>query len=355
MPHNKRILCALLALTMMLSGCGGGGSGGGSSGGGGSSKPSGGAPASSSGATQEQQDAAQEAVDALQKGETAEAPAKPYEAPPMATSSYHSDAAEGDGGVYVDFSAVSSGYIGVSGTSDSGLVCLVYWNDNTDYYYYDMPNDGTPVIVPLQNGNGKYAVRIMQNVEGKGYLELYSTSTEVTLEDEFQPFLRPNINIDYNEGSACVKKGAELASKAGDALGVVSQVFDYVRNNVTYDIDKAKAMQAQSDPSRYVPNPDATLASGKGICSDYATLVAAMLRSQGIPTKMVYGHVKAPDGSEVPYHAWNMFWTDETGWITVEYAVNTKNWNRLDLTFSAQGAPDNYVNDEGNYIGTEYF
>ena len=83
----------------------------------------------------------------------------------------------------------------------------------------------------------------------------------------------------------------------------------------------------------------------KGICFDYASLAAAMLRSQGIPTKLVFGYV-APDDL---YHAWNMFYTEEKGWVTVKFEVSANRWNRMDLTFSANGADGNFVGDGSNY------
>ena len=76
-----------------------------------------------------------------------------------------------------------------------------------------------------------------------------------------------------------------------------------------------------------------------------------MLRSQGIPTKMVFGDVSPDD----IYHAWNMFYTEETGWVTVKYEVKAGSWNRLDLTFSANGADSSFIGDGGNYLDELYY
>ena len=80
-------------------------------------------------------------------------------------------------------------------------------------------------------------------------------------------------------------------------------------------------------------------------CFDYASLAAALLRSQGIPCKVVFGYV-APDDL---YHAWNMFYTKETGWVTVGFEVDKKNWTRMDLTFSANGADSEFIGDGSHY------
>ncbi len=262
----------------------------------------------------------------------------PYEAPAFLDAEFHEDLAEGDGNVLLDLSAVSEGYVAVSASSDARLKFQVLTDEDT--YNYDLPSDGTPAVFPLTCGDGEYRFRIMENIEDSKYAELYSASCEVTMEGEFQPFLRPSAYVPYSESSDCVKKAAELAAEVPDALGVVGAVFDYVCANVTYDTEKAANVQ-----SGYVPDPDETLDSGRGICFDYAALAAAMLRSQGIPAKMIFGYVSPDD----LYHAWNMFYTEESGWVTVSYEVGGDSWNRLDLTFSANGADGTFIGDGGNY------
>ena len=76
-----------------------------------------------------------------------------------------------------------------------------------------------------------------------------------------------------------------------------------------------------------------------------------MLRSQGIPTKMIFGYVSPND----LYHAWNMFYTEETGWVTVSYEVKGNTGNRLDLTLSANGANDKFIGDGGNYADLYFY
>ena len=83
----------------------------------------------------------------------------------------------------------------------------------------------------------------------------------------------------------------------------------------------------------YIPDPDRTYEERTGICFDYASLAAAMLRSLGIPCKIITGYV-SPDGI---YHAWNMVYIDGE-WISVEISVGPDSWTRIDLTFAAAGA-----------------
>ena len=259
------------------------------------------------------------------------------------TSEFHADRASGNGRAQIDVSSTSQGYIAVSASSDKRLKFQVIKGDIT--YTYDLPNNGTPAVFPLQSGSGSYHARIMENVVDNKYAELYGTNFSASLSDEFQPFLRPNLYVNYHPGSACVQTAGSIAGGVGTSPEKVAAVYSYVCAHVTYDREKAASVQ-----SGYVPNPDQVLASGKGICFDYASLAASMLRSQGVPTKMIFGYV-SPNGL---YHAWNMFYTPETGWVTVSFQANP-GWNRLDLTFSANGADDSFIGNGGNYSDLYFY
>ena len=112
------------------------------------------------------------------------------------------------------------------------------------------------------------------------------------------------------------------------------------KGNITYDKEKASSVK-----SGYIPDPDSTLKEGKGICFDYACLAASMLRRMGIPTKIIFGYVEPDD----LYHAWNMFYTEEDGWSSVEFKVDPKDWSRIDLTFLANGEDGDFIGDGSNY------
>lgn len=82
--------------------------------------------------------------------------------------------------------------------------------------------------------------------------------------------------------------------------------------NRLVDYDDKKIMKLSST---YLPNHADTLRTKRGICYDFASLNAALLRAQGIPTRLVMGTAKGVDG----YHAWN------------EVFVNGK-WRVIDVT-----------------------
>ncbi len=268
----------------------------------------------------------------------------PYEAPPLLDVAFHADLAEGNAAIRIDLSAVEEGYLAVSAISEKRLKFQVLMDEWT--YTYDVASDGTPSFFPLQCGNGSYGFRVMENVEDSKYVQIYRTDCEVELLDEFQPFLRPSDYSRYDENSECVRKAAELAADCADKLELVSAVYAFVCDHIRYDYEKAASV-----PSNYLPDVDETMLSGKGICFDYASLAAAMLRSQGVPTKIIFGYVAPND----LYHAWNMFYTEESGWVTVSFEVSDKSWNRIDLTFSAGGADDQFIGDGSNYTDVYFY
>lgn len=256
----------------------------------------------------------------------------------ISSTTFNNAAAQTGNGAAIDTSSVSQGTVGASATSSSALKFQVTSGQYTENF--DLPGDGTPIECPLPFGNGSYTFRVMQNTSGNNYVELFSTTAEVSMESEFAPFLRPNVYCSYTSSSACVAKARELVGSASNQAEAVEAICTYVVDNVSYDDDKASSLKSATG---YVPDPDETLESGTGVCFDYASLGAAMLRSQGIPAKIVTGYVSPGD----IYHAWIMVYIDGT-WKSARFSVDQNTWSRVDLTFAATGGGAN-VGDGKNY------
>ena len=98
--------------------------------------------------------------------------------------------------------------------------------------------------------------------------------------------------------------------------------------------------------SGYLPVLDDVLAEEKGICFDYAALMAAMLRSQEVPCKLVVGYAGET------YHAWISVWTEENGWVDGAIFFDGHMWKRMDPTFaSAQNRSEEIMDfiEHGTY------
>ena len=89
---------------------------------------------------------------------------------------------------------------------------------------------------------------------------------------------------------------------------------------------------------------DETLQEKTGICFDYAALMTAMLRTQGIPTRLVIGYA-----GEL-YHAWISVYIKDVGWIDNIIYFDGKEWSRMDPTLAAAGdSAKEFVGDGSNY------
>ena len=221
----------------------------------------------------------------------------------------------------VDYSNAEEGYVMAFyyGQTDKRLKLLL--KGPTTTYHYDLPQ-GQWVVLPLSDGDGGYQAGIYRNVRGAEYAMVMLADFDVTLHDEFAPFLRPNQYVNYLAAPNTVEKGAALCAHLEHPLEKVAAVYDYVVQNLHYDDEKAATVQ-----SGYLPNLDEILQIQKGICFDYAAMMTAMLRSQQVPCKLVVGYA----GSI--YHAWISVWTEEDGWIDGAIFFDGHAWKRMDPTF----------------------
>lgn len=238
-----------------------------------------------------------------------------------------------ENGACIDASHTADGYIMVKCTSTVRLKLQVIFGSSK--YNYDLNKDGTYEVFPLQGGDGDYTVRVMENVSGTKYRERYAVTLHVKLADVYAPYLYPNQYVNFTASSQAVKKAYEICAGLSNDLKKIEAVYTYITNTIAYDTGKAEEAKA-GKLSGYLPNVDAILKSQKGICFDYAALLAAMLRAQNIPTKLIIGTVSPGELS----HAWNMIYTKEKGWIAYKIEFRGGSWKLVDSTFGASMGQD---------------
>lgn len=240
----------------------------------------------------------------------------------------------------LDASHANDGYIMLSYNGGAEKLQVQITNPNGEVYPYPMiPGDYR--TFPLTGGSGRYQIDLMENVSADLYSLNFSQAIDASIDNEYTPYLYPNQYVGYRPDSSCVSLGVDLSNSSSDDLNYVTQVYDYVISNIVYD----NAL-AENIPTNYIPDPDATLSSKKGICFDYASLMSSMLRSQGIPTKLVVGY------SGTAYHAWISVYIDEIGWVENVIEFDGTNWSLMDPTLAANNdssAVAQYVGDGSNY------
>jgi len=269
-------------------------------------------------------------------------PTVPVSAPtPSGTSTKKNAKAE------IDYSNTKDGYVMARFLqSTSKQLRVIVKGPSETQYTYTLKSNGDFEVYPLSDGNGSYTVTVFEQIEGTKYSTANSATFSVALNDEFAPFLRPNQYVNYKSDSKTVAKAAELIKNANDLNGKISAIYNFVINNFTYDRELAANVK-----SGYLPDLDSVLAKGKGICFDYAAVMTAMLRSQGIPTKLVVGYAGQA------YHAWINVYSDETGWINSAIFFDGKDWKLMDPTFASTANQSatvmSYIGDGKNYT-TKY-
>ncbi|MDR0571168.1 MAG: transglutaminase-like domain-containing protein [Clostridiales Family XIII bacterium] len=225
----------------------------------------------------------------------------------------------------LDYSNASSGYICAKSFIAPTMVKVLVEVSGVQYQYSIVENDGF-IVIPLSCGDGDYAVSLWENVFQDQYAAIFSQEIQVSLSDEFLPFLYPNQFVEFNAGNEAIAVGAELTSEAGGVVETIEDIYDYVISNIEYDFEKA----ATVGPG-YLPSIDETLRTKKGICFDYAVLTAAMLRARDVPTKLVIGYAGPA------YHAWIEAYSSEEGWIRKEIYFDGRGYVLMDPTFASAG------------------
>lgn len=244
----------------------------------------------------------------------------------------------------IDASNINQGYVMVSyQEGETKRIKVQVSCSGGTTYTYNLDADGQYDVFPLSQGDGTYQINVFRNVSGDQYSQMFGQSISVKLSDQLLPFLYPNQYVDFNENSKVVAYADQLAAQSKDELDIVTNVYNYVVQNIKYDYDLAKTVS-----STYLPVVDDVLAKGKGICFDYASVMSAMLRSQDIPTKLVVGYT-----SRGEYHAWISVHISQVGWIDNIISFDGKNWKLMDPTFASTGKSSkqtmDFINDPANY------
>lgn len=245
----------------------------------------------------------------------------------------------------IDYSNSKDGYVMIKwiGGGDSRIAVQVKGPNNPEMYTYYLRTDGLYDVIPLSDGDGVYQFFLCRNVFGIMYVREFFTCISVELSDSFAPFLRPNQYVNYSADSEVVKKAAELVKDETDTLSKVRVIYNWVVDNLDYDYDKVDYVQ-----SGYIPDVDRILLDKKGICFDYVALMAAMLRSQDVPVKLVIGYTGMGE-----YHAWLSVWSPVSGWLNGQIYFDGNAWTLMDPTLASTGRwadfTMGYINDVSNY------
>lgn len=210
----------------------------------------------------------------------------------------NSIAVDASSNIVIDSNKAKEGVVRISYAGINKKTKIMVEKDSVKYYY-DLKREED--FFPLQLGQGNYTVEVLENTAGTEYIVVAEKSFKAEIAEENAVYLKSTQPVLWDEDMKAVRLAESLAPEGEDSGKVVQALYDYVVKNISYDY--AKLDKLSSD---YTPDIDTVLSDGKGICYDYSVLFAAMLRSRGIPAKLVKGY---RDGIK-QYHAWNEVYLD---------------------------------------------
>ncbi|USG66611.1 transglutaminase-like domain-containing protein [Brevibacillus ruminantium] len=213
----------------------------------------------------------------------------------------------------IDASEASKGIVKIEKDPQKQTIEKIMISKGNQHFYYSVTDNNR---FPLQLGDGKYTVTLLENVAGSNKYRMVENKEVIrNATDEQTVFLQPIQMIYWNDQMKAITKARELTQGLQSDKDKIAAVYNFMIHNISYDFEKAQ--QVTND---YLPSIEATMNESKGICYDYSALFAAMLRSQGIPTKLIMG--RKHDINQ--YHAWNEV-----------YLKDTNEWVFIDTTYDA--------------------
>ena len=183
-----------------------------------------------------------------------------------------------------------------------GILVKVSKGNDSVHYYYPAVDNAVQGDVYLRFGKGAYRVdfNLVKPNNGNPGVIKYDSLARVQVEntgDADMRYLLPSWGIE-SDASAIVQKAQQISGQADDDYKKVKNIFDWVSKNMVYDMDKFRR-------GEFYDNEGAVkaLQTKKGLCRDYANLVTALVRAEGIEARTVIGQA-GTDGNWYG-HAWN--------------------------------------------------
>ncbi len=207
----------------------------------------------------------------------------------------------------IDKSKLGNGVICINYSPDSGAKTKVVISKEDVKYTYNLNNHG---VYPLTLGDGDYEIAVWENIAGNSYQLVEDDTITLDLKDNNKVFLQSIQLINWNNGMEAMKKAASLTKNLKTDNEKAIAIYNYIIKNYKYDYTKISKV---SDD--YITDIPTVYKKSKGICYDFAVIYSAMLRSVGVPAKLVTGYK-----SDIKtYHAWNQVYIKETNkWVTID-------------------------------------
>jgi transglutaminase-like putative cysteine protease len=144
----------------------------------------------------------------------------------------------------------------------------------------------------------------LKDVQERRYLNRYLSSTKYWASDN----------------SIIEKEAEKLIKDRETLLDVIRANYSFINDNLEYDVEKATSENERIGAI-------AALEGGPAVCMEYADLMIALLRAQGIPSRAAIGYANLTNMSsnEQVRHQWVQIWIPEYGWFSVDPSFESQN------------------------------
>lgn len=150
-------------------------------------------------------------------------------------------------------------------------------------------------VLPLL-GSGMYEVNLLNHIKdneyiivdiGDAYIEGYNKN--------YSQYLSSSQPVYWGEYETNLSNQITSGSETDEEKAIA--IYEFITKNMEYDY------AFYSLKNQFQPYPDNRITAENkiGVCYDFASLYAGLLRSQGIPTKLIKGNKYRDE----EYHAWN--------------------------------------------------
>jgi transglutaminase-like putative cysteine protease len=207
---------------------------------------------------------------------------------------------DGNGGAYLDLRDLPAGH----------YYLVLSHSARRDSYETDVYKKQIHLF--WQNGTGEF---LMSDAYEQN-LQIYTAKGTDTA--TLAEFLRPSSYIE-SDAPAIKALAAQITTGVTDDYEKTLRIHNWVCENIWYDYD-VNQQRVRVSPSALV-----TLERGRGVCSGYAYLTAALLRASGIPAQYVSGKTLQntgwPDGTN---HAWTEAFVNGR-WLEIDTTLDSGN------------------------------
>lgn len=149
-------------------------------------------------------------------------------------------------------------------------------------------------------------------INGTAQVRTYNIKTAKKLNKNITPasdltkYLQPETAIESDDNDIL---GVANTIDGYTQEEIIENVYKYIQENMSYRITNTLASAKQALMNRY------------GKCSEYSSVMVALLRARGIPARIAIGNIAREFDNQ---HNWVEVYFDEYGWVTYDPTVAPK-------------------------------